>query len=227
VPPGQEKAEIKGVAFSADGALVGLINQDAASAWIVSDGKPRFQKSFAPSSLTSIGFFPLGEILILGVTSPGNTSDGVMSWDIQRDIQRGLLSAGGSKTKSHPAFAVSRDLSVMTVLNGDSIRRYAIQNGQYLSGASLPTFLGESDSMKHLSYSPSGQYLMADVPGRRPLIWQDTDFTRVAILGEISSVSSFAAAFSPDSKFVLQLDRPDESDFADSAAVIRTWQIAE
>ncbi len=227
VPPGQETVAVKGVAFSTDGKLVGIINQDSAFVWTVGDGKPRFQKSMAPSSLTTIGFFPDSEILILGTTIPGGSSDGVMSWDMKLNTSRGTLSAGSSQMTSHPAFAVSPDLSVMTVLNGESIRRYATQTSRYISSASLPVFLGETESMKRLAYSASGQYVMASVPGRRPLIWQDSDFTRIAILGELSSVGSFAVRFTPDSKSVLQLDNPDENDFSALDAVIRTWQIAE
>jgi hypothetical protein len=228
VPPGQETADIKDVAFSADGKLVGLINQDSAYAWFISDGKPRMQKSFAPASLTTLAFFPVGEILILGTTSQGNSSDGVLSWDMANNAQLGFLAASGSNNQSYPIFAVSPDHSVMTVLNGDSIRRFGMmRNGTYLSGASLPSFLGQTEVMKKLKYSPSGQYVMASVPGRRPLVWQDSDFSRIAILGETTSVGSYAVVYSADSKSVHQLDRADENDFDASAAVIRTWKIAE
>lgn len=225
--PTQTTVAVKGVAFSSDGKLLGIINQDAAFVWTLGDGKLHFQKSFAPSSLTSIGFYPSSEILILGTTVPGGRSDGVMSWDMKLDTQRGIFSAGNSQSVSHPAFAVSPDLSVVTVLNENSLHRYATKTSQYLNGASLPAFLGESRVMTNVSYSQSGQYVMASVPGRRPLVWQDSDFARIAILGELSSVGSFAVRFSPDSKAVLQLDHPDENDFSSNGAVIRTWQIAE
>jgi WD40 repeat protein len=227
VPPGQDTVLVKGVAFDSEGKLVGLINQDLAAVWTVSDGKPRFQKSVAPASLTSLGFFPGSEILILGTTVPGGDSDGVMSWDMKLDAQRGLLSGGYVRTASHPVFAVSPDLSVMTVLNENSIRRYATQTSGYLTNASLPEFLGENEAMTRMSYSPSGKYVLASVPGRRPLVWRDSDFARIAILGEVSSVGSFAARFTPDSKSIVQLDNPDETDFTASTAVIRTWAIPE
>ena len=226
IAPGQSEVAIKGAAFSPDGTMIGVINQDSAYVWLLSDGKLKAQKSMAPAKLTSIGFFPAGEILILGASSPGN--DGVMSWDIERSIQRGFLQAPSfGSDASHPVFALSRDLSVMTVLNGNSIRRYATQNQRYVNIASLPTFLGEDKIFEKIAYSPSGQYVMASVPGRRPLIWQDSDYDRVAILGETAFVGAYAAAFAPDSKSVLELDRPENTDLEASAAVIRTWQIRE
>ena len=97
----------------------------------------------------------------------------------------------------------------MTIVNENSIRRYNA-NGQPLTSATLPTFLGERNVMQHVEYSRSGQYVMASAPGRRPLVWQDSDFNRIAILGESTQVSSYAATFAPDSKFILQLDRADD-----------------
>lgn len=233
VPPGKQTVEIKGVAFSRDSKLVALINQDQASAWVVADGSAKIQKSMAPQELTSVGFFPVGEILILGVTTPttgfgARSNDGVISWDIPRNTQRGFLSVDNSSDKSHPTFTISPDLSVITVLNGNSIRRFG-QNGQYISGASLPTFAGDEGDItfKNVSYSPSGVYVMATARGRRPLIWRDSDFDRTAILGDSEFVGAYAAAFTPDSKFILQLDRPENTDDEPSAAVIRTWQIEE
>lgn len=225
--PAQTEVLVKGVAFSFDGKLVGIINQNAVSVWTLSDGTSRFQRSFAPSNLTSIGFFPLSEIVVVGTTVPGGGADGVLSWDMKLNTQRGVLPAGRSEAASHPAFAVSPDLSVMTVMNENSLRRYATQNQQLLDSASLPEFLGETQAMKAATYSPSGQYVMASVPGRRPLIWRDSDFTRIAILGELSSVGSFAVRFTPDSKSVMQLDNPDENDFSAGSAVIRAWEIEE
>ena len=227
VPPAQETVAVKGITFSPDGKMIGVINQDSAYVWTVADGKLHFQKSFAPSGLTSIAFFPVGQILILGTTTPNNAADGVISWDMERDAQRGLLEAGRPSDASHPVFAISNDLSVMTVLNENSIRRYAVENGRTLGSASLPPFLGEDEPMTRVSYSPGGQYVMASAPGRRPLIWQDSDFVRAAILGESSLVGSYAVKFSADSRFVFQLDDPDENDFAACAAVVRTWQIAD
>jgi hypothetical protein len=206
---------------------VGIANHDAVSVWTLADGKSRFQKSFAPANLTSIGFFPLSEIVIVGTTVEGGSSDGVLSWDMKLNTQRGVLTAGRTETASDPAFAVSPDLSVMTVVNENSVQRYSTQNSRYLSSASLPEFLGETQAMKRISYSPSGTLVMASAPGRRPLIWQDSDFARIAILGELSSVGSYAVRFTADSRFVLQLDNPDENDFSASGSVIRTWQIAE
>jgi WD40 repeat protein len=227
VPPGQNEVAIKDLAFSPDGLMIGLINQDSAFVWLLSDGKLRTQKSLAPSKLTSIGFFPAGEILILGVSSGGN-NDGVMSWDMQRNVQRGFLRVDSfGSDSSFPIFAMSKDLSVMVTLNGNSIRRYSIQTARMVNSAILPKFLGEEDDFKRLVYSPSGQYAMASVPGRRPLIWQDSDYDREAILGETAFVGAYAEAFTPDSKSVLQLDRPENTDLEASAAVIRTGQIRE
>lgn len=233
IPPGQQTVQINGVAFSRDSKLVGLINQDQAGAWVVADASLKMQKSMAPQKLTSFGFFPAGEIFVLGATTPttgfGRNNDGVISWDIQRNTQLAFLQSDTSLDESHPTFTFSPDLSVVTVLNGNSIRRYSIQNQRYIGGASLPTFTGDEGDIlfKSLTYSPSGVYAMASAPGRRPLIWQDSDFDRTAILGESEFVGAYAAAFTPDSKFVLQLDRPDITDTEPSAAVIRVWQIEE
>ena len=59
--------------------------------WTVSDGQSKFQRSMAPASLTSIGFAPLPDVLILGATGD---PDGVMSWNLQTNTQLGYLDAG-------------------------------------------------------------------------------------------------------------------------------------
>ncbi len=224
VPPAQETVQVKGVGYSTDGKLVAVINQDAAYVWTVSDGQPKFQRSMAPASLTSIGFAPIPDVLILGAL--GEPADTVMSWNIQTKTQLGYVDAGNPQP-AHPAFAFSPDHTVMTLVNENSIRRYNAANAQLLNSASLPEFLGETNVMQHVEYSPSGQYVMASTAGRRPLVWQDSDYNRIAILGESTRVASYAATFAPDSKFILQLDRADASDLEQSAAVIRIWQIAE
>ncbi len=222
IPPGQEKVQVKGVAFSADGKLAAAINQDAVFVWTVSDGQSKFQRSMAPAILTSIGFAPVPDVLFLGALGE---PDGVMSWNLQAGTRIGYVDAGNAQT-AHPAFAISPDRSVMAVINENNVRRYAV-DGRLLDAKLLPAFLGETNVMQHVAYSSSGQYVMASGPGRRPLVWQDSDFTRVAILGESLPVASYAATLSPDSKLILQLDRADASDLKQSAAVLRTWQIAE
>ena len=48
IPPGQTKIAVNGTAFSSDGTLVGIINQDSAFVWELRNGELKTQRNMAP-----------------------------------------------------------------------------------------------------------------------------------------------------------------------------------
>ena len=99
---------------------------------------------------------------------------------MQKNIQRGFLSASSFGSEAgHPVFALSRDFTIMTVLNGNSIRRYSVEEPELRRQRQASRVSWGRQNLHEDRLFPQRHLRDGHHAGRRPLIWQDSDYDRV------------------------------------------------